>query len=147
MAKVPVILEVAGFKNEKREVASFKMSFNQTTDVEGQVTSLPRGGKITMRLKALNDGNSDLLHWMTDKKLALNGNIVFKNTTNDKVMKTIKFQDAYCVNYLESWEDTTRSGDLAHYEEITISCRKISNGGDVEFSNTWELIQNSPRSL
>ena len=141
MAKTPVELRIMEFKHQKREVATFLMTFNQPTDMEGQVVGLPRGGKITMRMKALNDGSSDLLHWMTEKKLALNGSVIFEDTTSGKVMKTVTFQDAYCVNYIESWEDNVKDGVLAHWEEITISCRKITIGGDVHFSNTWELVQ------
>jgi hypothetical protein len=148
MAKTPVTLIVKGLTKEKREVATFKMIFNQATDVEGQVTGLPRGGKITMRVKALNDGNSDLVRWMTDKKLALSGSIIFENTTNGKLMKTLFFEDAYCVSYTESWEDsissillahwedTTKPGDLAHWEQITITCKEITNQA-VTYTNDW----------
>jgi len=140
MAVTPVSLIIEDFKHKIREVASFKMAFNQSTDAEGQVTSMVRGGKITMRVKALNDGNIDLLSWMVDNKKALKGSIVFVNTTNGNEMKTFNFEDAYCVNYVESWEDTTKNEDLAHWEEITISCRKINVGKMELFKNTWELL-------
>ena len=140
MAKTPVSLVIGDFKHKRREVASFRMAFNQSTDPEGQVTSIVRGGKITMRLKALNDGSTDLVSWMVDNEKALNGSIVFVNTTNGVEMKQIIFEDAYCVNYVESWEDTTKDEDLAHWEEITISCRKINVGNMELFKNTWELI-------
>jgi hypothetical protein len=118
------------------------MTFNQATDAEGQVTGLPRGGKIQMRVKALNDGNTNLLRWMIDKKLALGGRIVFTNTTSGVLMKTIEFRDAYCVNYTEYWEDTVSNTALAHWEEITISCREIRNLIDgLKFANTWTLVK------
>jgi len=140
MARTPVTLMVDGFP--PREVATFRMSFTQATDVEGQVTGLPRGGKITMRLKARNDGNNTMMRWMVDKKLALGGRIVFMNTTNDILMKSIEFKDAYCVAYTESWEDSTSNVTLAHWEEITISCREIINATDhLQFQNTWTLVK------
>jgi hypothetical protein len=139
MAKTPVKLLVDGFP--PREVASFTMSFTQPTDMEGQVTGLPRGGKITMRVKALNDGNSDLVCWMTDVKQTYNGNIVFQNTTDGKLMKSLRFENAYCVNYTESWADTLKDTDIAHWEEITISCQKITNDGALNFKNMWELVE------
>ena len=141
MATIPVELEIKEFKQTKREVSTFTMTFNQATDDEGQVTGLPRGGKITMRVKALNDGNSDLICWMTAINQAYNGAIIFYNTTDGKLMKTIAFKDAYCVDYAEHWEDTIYNSPLAHWEEITISCREITNGGALNFSNTWELIE------
>ena len=140
MAKTPVSLVIEDFKHKRREVASFKMTFNQSTDPEGQVTSIVRGGKITMRLKALNDGSTDLVTWMTDSQKALSGAIVFVDTTSGIEMKRLIFEDAYCVNYVENWDDTTKNEDLAHWEEITISCRKISVGKMELFMNTWELV-------
>jgi len=140
MAKTPVSLVVGEFSQRVREVASFTMTFAQATDAEGQVTGLPRGGKISMRLKALNDGNSDLIRWMTDIKKAISGEIIFYNTTSGIMMKTIEFTDAYCVSYTEHWEDSISNVILAHYEDIVISCREIKLGGMDLFRNTWELL-------
>jgi len=141
MAKTPVTLLVHGLKKPKREVASFSMKFEQSTDSDGQVAAIPRGGKITMRVKALNDGNADLACWMIDKKQAYNGKIEFLNTTDGKLMKTYYFNDAYCVSYNEYWADSVKAEELAHWEEITISCRRITNGGELNFSNVWELVE------
>jgi len=141
MAKTPVSLMIDEFSQKVREVAKFQMTFSQMTDVEGQVTSLPQGGKIYMKMKALNNGNSDLVRWMTDKKKAVSGKIVFVDSTSGVLMKTIEFIDAYCVGYIETWEDTTKQEDLAHTEEITISCRKIKHSGMDLFRHTWELVQ------
>lgn len=52
MAKTPVKLEVDGYK--EREVMMVKYEFDQATDVEGQMSGIPRGGKINIRVKALN---------------------------------------------------------------------------------------------
>ena len=138
--KTPVKLNVDAFVQPEREVASFSMSYYQSTDAEGQVTEIVRGGKINMRLKALNDGNTDLLNWMTDNALAYTGSIEFKDTTTGKSMKKLFFEDAYCVNYEEHWEDDLFDPPLAHWEEITISCKKITIAR-VEFKNTWELVE------
>ena len=126
MATTPVQLKVDGFTD--REVMMVTYSFNQATDTEGQMSGIPRGGRITIRCKALNDGNPDLLKWMTSPNLGKNGSIVF-NETNQ--MKTIEFTDGYCVDYVEYWEDK-----MGHYEEITISCREIKNG-PVSYHNQW----------
>ena len=139
MAKTPLTLIIDTLV--MREVASFSMKYNQDTDMEGQVTGLPRGGQITMRVKALNDGNSDLLCWMIDPKQAYSGKIQFFDTKENKLMKIYAFKDAYCVAHHEYWSDTTKDTELAHWEEITISCREITNGGKMTFSNTWELVK------
>ena len=53
MAKTPVSMTIDGYKD--REVLMVTYEFNQATDVEGQMAGIPRGGKITVRVKALND--------------------------------------------------------------------------------------------
>ena len=58
----PVQLSVNGF--ETREVMMIDYTFSQTTDREGQISGIPRGGRIDIRVKAMNDGNNQLLQWM-----------------------------------------------------------------------------------
>ena len=108
-----------------------KYEFDQATDNEGQVVGIPRGGKITVRVKALNDGNPDLLAWMLERNLAKDVTITFKETKTGKDMKTIEITGAYCVDYHECWEEGQQ-----HYEEIRISCQNIKNG-PVQYENEW----------
>ena len=126
MAKTPVTLYVDGFK--EREVAAVSYQFTQAIDKEGQTTGIPRGGKIIIKVKAMNDGNCELLSWMCDKSLAKSGKLEYMSSADAaKKMKDVEFKDAYCVEFLEHWEDTTKAGDLAHWELITISCKEITN--------------------
>ena len=134
MAKSPVQLLVDGFKD--RDVTFVTYTFEQATDNEGQMTGIPRGGKITVRVKALNDGNAELLNWMLQKSMKKNGKISFENTAEEQNMKEVEFTGAYCVNYTEHWEDRETSGGLGHYEEITITCKTIKVGS-VEYANDW----------
>ena len=103
MAKTPVKIEIDGYK--EREVQMVTYEFDQATDVEGQMSGIPRGGLITVRVKALNDGTPDLLAWMVERNLPKNGTITFLETKTGKSMKTIKFTNGYCVNFEEKWED------------------------------------------
>jgi len=135
MAKTPVTLKVDGYKD--REVASVTYSFQQATDKEGQTTGIPRGGKIVIKVKAMNDGNCELLSWMTEKSLAKNGFIEFMNSSDtSKKMKEVQFKGAYCIDFAEHWEDTQGNASLAHWEEITISCKEITNQS-VTYENEW----------
>ena len=135
MAKTPVTLLVDGFK--PREVAMVEYAFSQATDKEGQTTGIPRGGKITIKVKAMNDGTCELLDWMCNKSLAKHGIIEFMNSSDTtKKMKEVEFTDAYCVNFEESWIDTTKAEDLAHWEQITITCKEITNQS-VVYTNDW----------
>ena len=129
MAKTPVKLEVDGYK--EREVMMVKYEFDQATDVEGQMSGIPRGGKINIRVKALNDGTPDLLAWMVERNLPKNGVITFLETKTGKNMKIIKFTNGYCVNFEEKWEDKK-----GHFEEIEITCQKIEFES-VVFENDW----------
>jgi hypothetical protein len=135
MAKTPVTLKVDGFK--EREVAMVEYAFSQATDKEGQTTGIPRGGKIKIKVKAMNDGNCELLNWMCDKSLAKDGKIEFMTSSDaQKKMKDIEFKGAYCVDFQECWVDTTKSEDLAHWELLTISCKEITNQS-VTYENEW----------
>ena len=129
MAKTPVSLEVDGYV--KREVLHVNYEFDQATDVEGQIAGLPRGGKIHIKVKAMNDGNPDLLAWMIDRNLPKNGKITFLETKGGKEMKTIEFTNGYCVEFHERWEDK-----MGHYEEITVTCKEIKFG-NVTYENEW----------
>ena len=121
MAKTPVTMKIDGYKD--REVMMVSYDFEQETDVEGQMSGIPRGGKIQVRVKALNDGTPDLL--------PKNGSIEFLETKTGKAMKTIKFENGYCVDFEEKWEDK-----VGHFEEITITCKNIEVGS-VKFENEW----------
>ena len=129
MAKTPVKIEIDGYK--EREVLMVTYEFEQATDVEGQMSGIPRGGKITVRVKALNDGTPDLLAWMIERNLPKNGTITFNETKTGKEMKKIKFTNGYCVNFEERWEDK-----MGHFEEIVITCKEFAIGS-VKYENEW----------
>ena len=129
MAKTPVKVEIDGYK--EREVMMVTYEFDQATDIEGQMSGIPRGGQIRLRVKALNDGTPDLLAWMVERNLPKNGVVTFMETKTGKVMKTIKFTNGYCINFDEKWEDKK-----GHFEEIVITCQKIEFGS-VVFENDW----------
>ena len=131
MATTPVKLTIDGFKD--REVLAFSYEFNQETDITGQMSGIPRGGILNIRVKALNDGNPDLFSWMVEKDLAKNGTIIFNETRTGKKMKEIKFTNGYCIEYVEESED-----NVGHYEEVKVTCQKIEFEGNVAFENAWE---------
>ena len=60
--KTPVTMKVKDFA--EREVLLVEYKFDQSTDREGQIAGIPRGGRLKIRVKALNDGNPELLGWM-----------------------------------------------------------------------------------
>ena len=58
----PVTLEIKDFA--PREVIMVDYKFDQATDREGQIAGIPRGGRLQIRVKAMNDGNNELIAWM-----------------------------------------------------------------------------------
>ena len=117
----PVVLAIDGFA--EREVMMVDYKFDQATDKEGQIAGIPRGGKVTIRVKAMNDGNNELIAWMLDPTSPKNVSVKFVNTVDGAAMKELKGTNCYCIHYVEKWEDGQQ-----HYEEIEIVCQKLENG-------------------
>lgn len=143
MAKTPVTFTAQGIKD--REVMMFTYSFDQQTDREGQMSGIPRGGKITVRVKAHNSGERDLVEWMLVQDQHKDGSIIVKKSGDiANTQREIQFVDAYCISYQEYWEDVaSKSEDAApnHFEEFVLSCREITvsgNGDAVTYTNNWE---------
>ena len=125
----PVTLAVKDF--ETREVLLIDYKFDQATDREGQIAGIPRGGKVTIRVKAMNDGNNQLLQWMLAPNDPRDFTVTYYNTVDGSTMKELKGTNCYCINYVEKWEDKEE-----HYEQVEIVCQKLENGS-VAFDNPW----------
>ena len=126
----PVTLAVKDF--ETREVLMIDDKFDQATDREGQIAGIPRGGKVTIRVKAMNDGNNQLLQWMLAPNDPRDFTVTYYNTVDGSTMKELKGTACYCVNSKEKWEDGEE-----HFEEIEVVCQKLENG-PVGFENPWK---------
>ena len=83
---------------------------------------IPRGGRVNIRVKAMNDGNAELLGWMLAPTDPRDFSVKFKNTIDGKDMKELKGTGCYCVKYKEYWADGEE-----HYEDIEIVCQKLEN--------------------
>ena len=83
----PVTLEVKDF--EARQVMMIDYKFDQATDREGQIAGIPRGGRVTIRVKAMNDGNSQLLQWMLAPNDPRDFKVTFYNTVDGSTMKVL----------------------------------------------------------
>ena len=126
----PVQLSVQDF--ETREVMMIDYKFDQATDREGQLAGIPRGGKITIRVKAMNDGNNQLLQWMLAPNDPRDLKVTFCNTIDGSTMKEWQGKGCYCIHYVEKWEDGQQ-----HFEELQIVCQVLQNG-PVSFENPWK---------
>ena len=109
---------------QEREVLYVRYELNQQTDIEGQPTGTTRGGKIYVKVKSNDDGNTDLLEWMIDTYMSKSGTISFPNRQGGE-MKHLSFKEGYVVEYAETYDSTN---DLLQYEEFTISAKEIQIG-------------------
>ena len=126
----PITLEVADYQT--REVLAVNYKFNQATDIEGQITGLPRGGMIDITIKALNDGNNEMLAWLLDPNLAKDVKVKFANTIDGSDMKVLEGKGCYCVDYTETWQEGAQ-----HQEKSRIVCQTLKNG-PVSYENPWK---------
>ena len=119
---------------QEREVLFVKYELNQQTDVEGQPTGTTRGGKIIVKVKSNDDGNTDILEWMIDTYMSKSGTISFPNRQGGE-MKQLTFKEGYVVEYSETY-DSTKS--ILQYEEFTISAKEIAIG-NARHNNRWTI--------
>jgi len=83
-------------------------------------------------VKAMNDGNNQLLQWMLAPNDPRDFTVTYFNTVDGSTMKELKGTGCYCVHYIEKWEDGQE-----HFEEIEVVCQKLENG-PVAFENPWK---------
>ncbi len=119
---------------QEREVLFVRYELNQQTDVEGQPTGTTRGGKIYVKVKSNEDGNTDILEWMIDTYMSKSGTISFPNRQGGE-MKHLSFKEGYVVEYAETYDSTN---SLLQYEEFTISAKEIQIG-NARHNNRWTI--------
>ena len=118
----------------EREVMYVRYELNQQTDVEGQPTGTTRGGKIYVKVKSNDDGNTDILEWMIDTYMSKSGKISFPNRQCGE-MKNLSFKEGYVVEYAETYDN---KNDTQQFEEFTISAKEISIG-NARHNNRWTI--------
>ena len=118
----------------EREVMYVRYELNQQTDVEGQPTGTTRGGKITVKVKSNDDGNTDLLEWMCDTYMSKSGSISWPNRQGCE-MKKLEFTEGYMVEYAETYDN---KNEVQQYEEFVISAKVIKIGNAVH-NNRWTI--------
>jgi hypothetical protein len=132
MATRTATINADGIK--EREVLYVRYELNQQTDVEGQPTGTTRGGKIYVKVKSTDDGNTDLMEWMCDTYMSKGGTISFPNRQGGE-MKNLQFKEGYVVEYAETYDSTN---SLLQFEEFTISAKEIQVG-NAHHNNRWTI--------
>jgi Hemolysin coregulated protein Hcp (TssD) len=103
----------------------------QEVDASGRPSSVTRGGTITITVEST--GDSFFFEWVCNNFERKDGSVVFIKRDTDATLKELKFKEAYCVKYKETFDST---GTQPLTETFTISAIEISMGGGA-FVNEW----------
>ncbi len=124
-------------KIDDARVIDFSYNFNRDIDASGRPSGIVRGGTVQMTIESTK--SAFLPTWMTlAQGKTKEGQIeIMDDTDDEKPIKTIKFKDAYIVEYGEnfSWQ-----GGENMMETFVISAREITiegDGGPAVYENEW----------
>ncbi len=124
---------------QESEVVKLSYSFDQNIDNIGQPAGEVRGGLVTVTAGSL--GSEKRFGWAVTSDMKKSGEIEFTDA-NGKTLKTLKFEDAYCIGYTEEYKafSGAEAGKVnvkdSATETLTLSCRKLSVSGE-SHENTW----------
>lgn len=100
------------------------VSFKQDTNKKGRPAAGVRSGLI--ELEFLGRDRATLTQWAIDPLMELTGEIRFIDSYGG-TLQTLKFEDAYCVNYEEVF--MIGGSDAAYTFKMGLTARKIFLGG------------------
>lgn len=106
-------------------------SLERDIDQFGKPASDVRGGTVTCRIES--SGDTSFVEWMVSSKTRKSGSIIFEKTDEDAELKKLDFEDAYMVEYEESFGSQGSTGMI---ETFRMSAKKIVIGG-AEHENDW----------
>ncbi|MFD2934192.1 type VI secretion system tube protein TssD [Spirosoma flavum] len=108
------------------------LEISQTIDAVGRPSSTTQGGKIKLEMDVTEDDT--LSEWMADPHKTLGGSVRYYRTDEDATLKEIKFEDAFCVDYVERFDGTQSAQPMT--TTITISAQKLKIG-QVSVEKNW----------
>ena len=133
---IKIVFVVDGQENE---VISLSYSFDQNIDNIGQPAGEVRGGQIVVTVGSM--ASEARFGWMVASDMKKSGELKFIDATG-QTLKTLKFEDAYCVGYTEEYDAFSGgAGEGVSIKEganetLTLSCRMIEVGGE-SHENSW----------
>lgn len=117
--------------DDEMNVLECSFGFQQSADNSGRPSQKPRGGQINFVIESTN--KTDFLEWMVSSNMTKNGSIIFYKRDNMSSLKTVKFSEAYCLDYSEDFDAV---GSQPLKTRINISAKEISVKG-TKFKNNW----------
>jgi hypothetical protein len=110
---------------------SVSMEIGHATDQYGRPSSATKGGKITVELFSVDDNT--FFDWAIHPGKTRDGTINLIKADNESKVKEIKFENAYCTEYIEVFNDTLEKSLVTR---CIISAEKLSIG-NIELDNKW----------
>lgn len=112
-------------------IQSCSYGFHRSIDQHGKPQTRTQGGTVNVSVESTTD--TFLSDWMFNSFESKDGEIVFFKTDSDSAAKTLKFTNAYLVDFQESFE---AHGGMAMIANIVISA-EVLGIGDGELDNEW----------
>jgi hypothetical protein len=110
---------------------SVSVEIEQEADQFGRPLTVPKGGKIEIEMFSVED--DVIFDWMVHTKKTLNGSINLYEADFETKLKEIKFEDAYCIEFSEQFDDGAEDNLLTTFK---ISAEKLSIG-NIDLDNQW----------
>lgn len=105
--------------------------FTQKVDSASRPDERPKGGLISLVIEATK--NEELVDWMIDPDMVKDGSIVFMGREGEGAMRTLKFKNAFCVQFHEKFSS---EGAIPMVTFLTISFGEITVN-DIPYTNNW----------
>ena len=110
---------------------SVSIEIEQAADQFGRPSTAAKGGKIEIELFSVED--NVIFDWMVHTKKTLNGSINFYEADFETKLKEIKFEDAYCIEFNERFDEASEDSLITKFK---ISAEKLSIG-NIDLDNQW----------
>ena len=110
---------------------SVSIDIEQVVDEFGRPSTVAKGGKIEVELFSVED--DVIFDWMVHTKKTLNGSINLYEADFETKLKEIKFEDAYCIEYNERFDEASEDSLITKFK---ISAEKLSIG-NIDLDNQW----------
>ncbi len=117
--------------DDSLNVLQCSFSFDQGADRTGRPSQKPIGGQIQLIVESTN--KTDFLEWMISPDMTKDGEITFYKRDNMSSLKTLKFKDAFCLNYREDFDAVS---DKPLTTRFIISAKELIIK-DTTYTNNW----------
>jgi Hemolysin coregulated protein Hcp (TssD) len=125
------IAKLTLYNEEELNILHCGYRFIQTTDATGKPASIPQGGTINLLVES--NGSTHLFDWMISPTQTKNGMITFYRRDTMSKLKTLKFIQAHCVEYYETFDHT---GSNPMQIQLSISAKELILN-DSTYKNNW----------